>query len=582
MNTALSSQRAPIGFGRGRRTNCIAVIGVSFSEAVRPDGSEHINQIPLEDRLDPFNRAFASGILYGAQITRFNYIWHYWRRPYTAADLAEFLFPQRADAAVILAPRESHLPLLEVLNELEVPHVTGSVRLSDPREPYVVASNREMVTELVGYLAGIGHERIAHLAGPSDVDDNVQRRVGYLEGMERAGLTVEPDMLVESGADTFVGPSEQRIVGLLSRPDRPTAVVCHNDETAVAVLKLGWDIGLRAPADLAVVACDETDQATQAIPQLTAIRQPIEAIAAQAFYLAACAAAGQEPRTGSWQLVLPAEIVVRESCGARSVGPPPSAATREPGLSADQKAHMYRIEAVNEELKKLLYVASHDLRSPLITIEGYVSSIERKYADRLDEAGRRRLSRIHESAQTMSDLIETLLSVSRSHNQPLSFEQVPVAELVASVLQDLEGSLAEAGARVIVDSDLPTVTADWTGLHRVFMNLIVNALKYRGDGSPEVRVGHRSSAEEHEFFVQDDGIGIAPEYHQKVFRLFWRAPDNVATGAGIGLTTVRGIVLRHGGRVWTESEEGKGATFRFTLPRRDISHGHRSRHDEDS
>jgi signal transduction histidine kinase len=582
MSTALSSQQMPVGFARGRQTNRIAVIGVSFSEAPRPDGSKHISQIPPDDHLDPFNAAFTSGILYAAQVTRFNFIWHYWRRPYTAADLVDCLFPKQADAAVILAPRESHLPLLDVLNEREVPHVTAGVRLSDPREPWVVANNREIVAELVGYLAGLGHQRIAHLAGPSDVNDNTERRAGYLKGLEQAGLPLDPGIIVESGADVFVGPSEERIVSLLSGPQHPTAVVCHSDETAVAVLKVAWDIGLKVPEDLAVVACDETDQAAQAIPRITGIRQPVELIAGQAFYLAACAAAGQEPRTAGWQLVLPAEIVVRESCGARGGVAQPSPAPSESHLTADQKAHVYRLEAINEELKKLLYVASHDLRSPLITIEGYASSVERKYADMLDEAGRKKLTRVRESAQSMSDLIETLLAISRSHNQPLSFEQVPVQELVETVIQDLEGPIADARAQVTVAPDLPAVAADWTALHRVFMNLVTNAIKYCGEEPPRIRVGWRPAAEEHEFFVQDNGIGIPAKYHQKVFQLFWRAPESAADGAGIGLTTVRGIVLRHGGRVWIESEEGKGTTFRLTLPRRGMTHGSHSTDHEDS
>lgn len=120
---------------------------------------------------------------------------------------------------------------------------------------------------------------------------------------------------------------------------------------------------------------------------------------------------------------------------------------------------------------------------------------------------------------------------------------------------------------------MPTVLADEMALYQVFLNLIGNALKYLGDQrAPLVSITHQLRPEEHEFAVQDNGVGIAPEHHDEVFQAFRRLGQVETEGAGIGLTTVKRIILRHGGRIWVDSQKGQGATFRFTLPRRETNY----------
>jgi len=220
-------------------------------------------------------------------------------------------------------------------------------------------------------------------------------------------------------------------------------------------------------------------------------------------------------------------------------------------------------------MRELLSIASHDLRSPLVSILGFASGIESRYGHTLDEYVLTRLTRIRRNAEHMDGLITNLLDVSRSHNQPLNFESVPVSALVASVRRDLEVPISQAGARVEIRGELPTVIADATGLRQVFTNLLTNALRYRGhQPQPEIVIGCLDRPADYEFYVQDNGSGISPEHHEAIFRLFRRGPHAESEGAGIGLTTVRTTISRHGGRVWVESELGAGATFRFTLPRR--------------
>jgi len=561
-----------LGFGRGRKTNTIAIVACSLSGQPTPPARERISQVGPDERLDPFNRAFSNGVVCAAQLTKFNFVWHYWRRPDGPEDMAYRMASGLADAAVVLAPRDHHLPLLEAFDELEFPHVTACARPGTAGASWVASDQRQAAAEATDLLLKAGHRTIAFLSGPPDICDNRERQAGYVEAMERRSVPVEDWMIRVGGADVFRDAEAQPMRELLARDPRPTGVICHSDEDVPVLARTAWELGLRIPDDVAVIALDETDFATELSPPVTAVRQPIEHMASMAFYLAGCVAIGQEPRTGCWQVTVPATLMVRESCGtSRSV---PREGGDWPSFTREQQRRMQQLEAINAELRELLYVASHDLRSPLVTIEGFVDVILRKHADTLEADLRKKLDRIQASADTMGDLMETLLAVSRSHNQPLALETTSVAEIVESVLNDLSATIRETKTEVTVASDLPTLVLDFTAFRRVYLNLIGNALKYLGDQPrPEIEIGYVEKPDEHVLYVRDNGIGIPPEFQQRVFQLFWRAPDSPADGSGLGLSAVKGIVLRHGGRVWIESETGKGATFKIGLPRRESVDG---------
>ena len=175
----------------------------------------------------------------------------------------------------------------------------------------------------------------------------------------------------------------------------------------------------------------------------------------------------------------------------------------------------------------------------------------------------------------MGEVMDALLSLSRSHNQPLHLLPVSLTEVVEAARRDLEGQLAEVGASLEVPADLPVVVGDAVALRQVFTNLIGNSLKYRRDlVQPRVEIGCVERPGEYECWVRDNGVGIAPEHHERIFQAFQRGPQVEGVGGtGIGLSVVRGIILRHAGRVWVESEAGQGATFRFTLPQRGANYG---------
>ena len=572
MSTQLAYGRLPAGAGRGRRTNLLAVVSVATSGWRGLPA--RIHQWGLTEGLDPWTREVAQGVIGSTELCGFNPLWHHWRKDETPEDLARSLASLGVDVAIILTPREEHLPLVPLLAEQGVPVVVAYARYPGARVPWVACDNRGGLVRSVSHLAQLGHRRIAFLGGASIVPDFLERKQGFLEGMAALNLPVDPELVLacpSPRADiSDAGPLADQ---LLANPERPTAVACATDTIAAAVLSAAWKIGLQAPKDVAVVGFDDSELAVQVIPELTSVRQPVLEVANQACYLAACAVVGQTPQTGAWQIDLPTTLVIRASCGTASreggAGATPSSQSVQAGDRTGMERRLHQLVETTNEMRELLSIASHDLRSPLVSILGFASSIASRYGHTLDEDVLTRLTRIRRNAEHMDGLITNLLDVSRSYNQPLNFDPVGVYDLVTSVRKDLETLISQAGAHVQIQEEMPTVMADATGLRQVFTNLLTNALLYRGDQPhPEIVIGYHERPADYEFYVQDNGSGISPEHHEAIFRLFRRGPHSDSEGAGVGLTTVRTVISRHGGRIWVESQAGAGATFRFTLPRR--------------
>ena len=219
----------------------------------------------------------------------------------------------------------------------------------------------------------------------------------------------------------------------------------------------------------------------------------------------------------------------------------------------------------NAELEQFAYIASHDLQEPLRMISSYCELIERRYGERLDDAGRRFLGFARDGAVRMRSLINDLLAYLRISGE---VERRPCSsqEACRQAIDNLRVAIDDAGAAVTVDR-LPEVIADPGQLMQIFQNLLGNALKYRGDRRPEIRVSGRRDGESVEFAVVDNGIGIGSEHFERIFGVFQRLHgENDFSGTGIGLAVCRKLVERSGGRIWVESQVGIGSTFRFTLP----------------
>ncbi|WP_313693260.1 PAS domain S-box protein [Halorarum halobium] len=222
----------------------------------------------------------------------------------------------------------------------------------------------------------------------------------------------------------------------------------------------------------------------------------------------------------------------------------------------------------NERLEQFAYIASHDLQEPLRMISNYLQLLEGRYRDELDDDAREFIDFAVDGAERMKEMIDGLLAYSRVETAAEPFEPVDSEAVVGTVREDLRLRIEETDAELAV-GDLPTVVADANQLEQVFRNLVSNALKYRGGEPPRVEIDARRGDGEWVFRVADDGIGIEPEYAERVFEVFRRLHTrDEYPGTGIGLALCEKIVGRHGGRIWVESEPGAGASFFFTVPLR--------------
>jgi PAS domain S-box-containing protein len=227
------------------------------------------------------------------------------------------------------------------------------------------------------------------------------------------------------------------------------------------------------------------------------------------------------------------------------------------------------LEQSNADLQQFAYVASHDLQEPLRTVVSYLQLLMRRYHDKLDAEAQEFMDFAVDGAKRMSQLIQDLLTYSRVDSQGAQFECLDSAEILDGTLANLRYLLNSTGGEVVVEGKLPPIFADAAQIASVFQNLIGNALKYRHpDRVPVIRISAvRAEAGQWLFTVADNGIGIAPEYHDRIFKIFQRLHSQGRyPGTGIGLALVRRIISRHGGEVWVESQDGEGAAFKFTLP----------------
>ncbi|MGA1864280.1 MAG: sensor histidine kinase [bacterium] len=222
----------------------------------------------------------------------------------------------------------------------------------------------------------------------------------------------------------------------------------------------------------------------------------------------------------------------------------------------------------NAELEQFAYVASHDLQEPLRMISSYVQLLARRYKDKLDEDANEFIGYAVDGATRMQKLINDLLVYSRIGTHGKAFKQTNCELALEQALGNLEVSIRECNA-VIEHDPLPTFMCDGLQISQLFQNLINNAIKFRNEQTPHIRICAKENDNEWVFSVQDNGIGIDPKYAEHIFIIFHRLHDRSKySGTGIGLAICKKIVERHGGSIWMESQPGKGATFYFSIPKK--------------
>jgi signal transduction histidine kinase len=241
----------------------------------------------------------------------------------------------------------------------------------------------------------------------------------------------------------------------------------------------------------------------------------------------------------------------------------------------ERKQHAAELKRTNDalarsnlDLQRFAYVASHDLQTPLRGIASFVDLLRSSYGEGLDAQANDWLARIGRSVDHLQTLIRDLLEYSRVDAEPRAYESVAMREVLDRAL-----SLLDVAGATITAGELPEVPGDRSQLVQLMLNLVGNALKYRGQAAPQVHITAVDRGDDWLFEVRDNGIGIAPKHHQQIFEIFKRLHDQKEfPGTGIGLAICRRVVDRHGGTIWVESKPGDGSAFFFTIAKRKGSH----------
>jgi chemotaxis family two-component system sensor kinase Cph1 len=230
------------------------------------------------------------------------------------------------------------------------------------------------------------------------------------------------------------------------------------------------------------------------------------------------------------------------------------------------------LQRSNVELRKFAYVASHDLQEPLNQVANYVQLLEMRYEAELDADAKEFIGYVVEGVILMQTLIDDVLAYCNVDTLGITFQVTEVETALNRTLKNLRQRIVETGA-IITHDPLPAVMADETQLIQLFLNLIGNAIKFHGSQSPRIHISAKRLEDEWLFSVQDNGIGLDPQFSDRIFTIFQRLHTrDKYPGTGIGLAICKKIIECHRGRIWVESQLGRGATFYFTIPVRGCDH----------
>jgi len=284
------------------------------------------------------------------------------------------------------------------------------------------------------------------------------------------------------------------------------------------------------------------------------------------------------PAIGRRTMVLNARQIYRKGIGAQmillaieDITERKKAEEEIKNLNEDLKHRAFELEAAYKELETFSFSISHDLRNPLLVISGFSRALLERYSNHLDTKGQRFLSMIHSNTQKMLQLIDDLLSFSRSEHQQMKPSDIDMGHLAKAVFEELKSIIPEQTLLLDIKTLRPA-RGDQSMIRQVFVNLLSNAIKFtKPKGAGVIEIGCRVKENRDIYYVKDNGVGFDMQHADKLFGVFQRHHTvDEFDGTGVGLAIVQRIIHRHGGRVWAEGKVNEGATFYFSLPRQVI------------
>jgi signal transduction histidine kinase len=449
--------------------------------------------------------------------------------------------------------KRTHVPNVQIVSPIldasgvMVGFAEGSLDLTGIQE----AADR-IIKGIPGLMAVVIDEEGRVIAHP---DEEYRLSVKNLSDLPLFQPSRKPGVVVRSGKDSHDVLMRAAVAGIQTNNlywtvlvYRPEAVIL--EQAAPARRHAIWVAGLALLAGLAF--------ATVLVGVLT---RPVRRLAAAATAVGMGNFSKIPSQPASW---IPREMAVLQ-IAVRNMIIQLSSYTKD--LETRVKDRTEQLKDSNRELESFVYTVSHDLKSPVVSLHGMASILLEDYSDKLDDQGKHYLQRVVANATFMEQLIADLLTLSRAVRRARKPERVNTDALLGELLDQCQETIRHRGVVIKVHSPLPEVVFDATHLRQIFLNLLTNAIKFLGDQpAPMIEIGGRSEDGFVEYYLKDNGIGIDPRYHDLIFGIFQRLKEVEVDGTGVGLAIVKKIIDSAQGKIWIESEKGKGTTFFFQLP----------------
>lgn len=449
--------------------------------------------------------------------------------------------------------KRTHLPAIHIGTPIFDPNGKIAGFVGSALDVGVIQDEADRITKNIpGMKVAVADDQGRVIAHP---DEAYRLSVKDLSALPLFRSDSDPGVVFRSGKDSH-GVMMRAVVGGVRAHHLGWTVIAYRPESLVedqARAAQNHALWVAAGALLAGLAFS-----TMVVGGLT---RPVRRLAAIATAVGRGNFSDVPTRPGAW---MPREMAALQGA-LRGMVVQLRGYTRE--LEILVKERTGQLNEKNRELESLVYTVSHDLKTPVVSLHGMASLLREDYSHKLDDQGRHYLQRVVANASYMEQLIGDLLAFSRTGRRSQKPERIDADRLVREVLNQCQDMIQKHRVSVRVRSPLPKAVFDPIPLRQVFMNLVTNGIKFMGrQPVPSIEIGGRRGKGYVEYFVKDNGIGIEPRYHELIFGIFQRLRDVEVDGTGVGLAIVKKIIDSARGKIWIESDKGKGSAFFFRIP----------------